>query len=923
MKVTWNTPAGDLGILTERQLVEIPLSAVSDNGRPVNFSLIAGQLPRGLRLVNNSIKGSPTEVNKFTTSRFVIRADNGIDLEDRTFSLSVDGADLPVWETPEGFLNVGQGENYFVLDNAYVDYQLESYDPDEIAGDVIEYYIPPNGGQLPPGLTLTKEGRIVGFTEAILSIQFSSNVTGAYDTGAYDILPLDKPESKSNGFDTYLYDIQNYDYSEESRVPRRLSRYYSFVVAISDGINEVRRLFRMWVVTEEFLASDNTIVQVDTNLFRADNNKFRTPLWITDSYLGRYRANNYITLYIDVYDPPTLSGTISYLLLDKNPGTYRIKGTDFVDIGYYEISEENPTWRYNLAGVWNATKKYRFGDVVTYKDDNDSTIINQTWLCLQENTNQTPVENSFWTKNNVFPSTGRFTVDRSKWETIVPETLSQLPPGLELDSVSGEIAGRVGYQSAITKNYKFTLRAIDFPLSLGDEILSFRGLWSSRIIYNPNDTIIFLNEIYICLQIHRNRVPNLDPTFWEKATSSSEKTFSVDLIGEIDSSIEWISDRFVGEIKPNQPSRLFLKANSLLYGGRVGYELVSGNLPPGLSLLGTGVIEGKIKQFGDSNGPGLTRFYERDSSIDDSTGSFDYFSSWDGRSTSFDKEFIFSVKARDGANFAESIREFQIRVITDNNKTFANLYLKALQPKNKRLQWFDFITNSNIFRPDEIYRYGDVNYGVQNEIKILIYAGVESVEAVNYVQAMSRNHYNKRIKFGNIKSAKAKDPVTQQTIYEAIYVEIVDEYEKNGKSISEKIELSDTIESKILISYDAIKVDSDIPFASDSDHQRIFPNSIKNMRKRIAAIGERDREFLPLWMRSIQDGGIAETGYVKALTLCYCLPGFSAGIISRINSSGFDFKTLDFEADRYLIDVLDGEIENKYLAFPQRGEKLP
>jgi hypothetical protein len=37
----------------------------------------------------------------------------------------------------------------------------------------------------------------------------------------------------------------------------------------------------------------------------------------------------------------------------------------------------------------------------------------------------------------------------------------------------------------------------------------------------------------------------------------------------------------------------------------------------------------------------------------------------------------------------------------------------------------------------------------------------------------------------------------------------------------------------------------------------------------------------------------------------------------------FDFKTIDFVADRYLIDIIDGQIEDKYLAFPQRGEKLP
>jgi len=113
MAVTWLTPAGDLGTLTERVIIEIPLQASSNVG-PVSYSLISGNLPRGLRLNGNVIKGSPTEVKKYTVSRFVIRASDGEDLEDRTFSIDVDGADIPEWLTPEGFLNVGQGENYFV-----------------------------------------------------------------------------------------------------------------------------------------------------------------------------------------------------------------------------------------------------------------------------------------------------------------------------------------------------------------------------------------------------------------------------------------------------------------------------------------------------------------------------------------------------------------------------------------------------------------------------------------------------------------------------------------------------------------------------------------------------------------------------------------------------------------------------------------
>jgi hypothetical protein len=121
-----------------------------------------------------------------------------------------------------------------------------------------------------------------------------------------------------------------------------------------------------------------------------------------------------------------------------------------------------------------------------------------------------------------------------------------------------------------------------------------------------------------------------------------------------------------------------------------------------------------------------------------------------------------------------------------------------------------------------------------------------------------------------------------------------------------------------LVSYDNIRVDSDIPFVSDSDHQRIFPNSFKNMRSQIKTVGDRERQFLPLWMRSIQTGTFVEPGFVKSIVLCYLKPGFSPAVLSRLKTKNFDFKTMNFTADRYIIDAIGGEIEDKYLAFKQR-----
>jgi len=1402
--ITWNTPQGNLGTKKERETTTIPLSATSDVG-DITYSVIAGSLPRGLRLIGNLIKGSPSEVKSYTTSRFVIRAQDSNDLEDRTFSLSVDGADAPEWITKEGYLQVGSGEAYFVLDNSRVNFQLEAYDTDVIIGDKLEYYLVPMGGQLPPGLSLSRTGVISGFTDPIFAVDYNASLNGGYDTGAFDVTPIDFVEAKSNGFDDYFYDNVTYDYSEPSRSPKRLSRSYSFVIAVTDGANVIRQSFKIYVVTEEFLKADNSIVQISTNVFTADASSDRVPLWITDSNLGRYRSNNYVTLILDVYDPPSLPGTITYFVLPTN--------------------------------------------------------------------------------NDGSPSV--------------------TPPGLELDSVTGELAGTVPYQSKISKTYSFTVEAVNFPSTLYNSGYTLVGNWNTSINYLPDQAVRYLNYIYICTKENRSVIPT-NITYWTKGVSSAAKTFNVEIVGEIESAVSWVTGNDLGTIRPNQASQLFVQAETLLYGGRANYKKISGDLPVGIELLSDGKIQGKIKQFADAVGPGLTRLFDgagapppppnadgrahnplrplvnsvaqpfgrygtaryldgiytmvpgvnprtisnivvaghgedpdptgfsgwlyawgqflthdlefaREGTINidvivpagdteltpgshipvrrnavalgtgpgttvpatpinettgwldasvvygiayppgvpqgptafanpvdlreggqqattgklltslnglyppknisgryfvgdprgnenpdllschvlmirdhnwhvdrisavhpdvdgerlyqrakslviaemqkitydewlpkivgpipawtsfnpnidattkiefsaaalrfghsivsnaldriDETGNVteelaladaffltpaefernggadgfmrklaadvsnkldvhivddlrnllddppaaldlaatniqrgrdlglgtlnqtrialglvpyeqwnqitsdpalqaalstaygdiqnvdlwigglaedrvtgamvgqtfrtilvDQFTrlrdgdqywwenrpwapedralldnttlaglilrntntvrmqpdafvavertdlyngasllaspiivpdpplpsfniTFDGSTTTFDRKFTFVVEASDASGFSKIQREFYFTVTTDSDKTFSNLYLKAFQSKEKRLAWSNFITDANIFKPSDLYRPGDVNFGVQTELKMLLFAGIESAAAEKYISAMGHNHYRKQILFGDIKTAKARDPDTQETIYEVVYVDIKDDLEKEyyvpivldpalyilgarlvgRQSISEVVDLPNNINSPVLVSTSEIKIDSDVPLVSDRDHQRIFPNSIYNMRNRLSEIGERDRTYLPLWMRSIQDDASYETGYVKGLILCYTLPGKSQDIVARIQAKtnyasrgewsntiayqindsviyagnywtcikenlntvpsagiywieNFNFSNINFTADRYLIDILDGEIEDKYLAFPQRGEKLP
>jgi len=264
-----------------------------------------------------------------------------------------------------------------------------------------------------------------------------------------------------------------------------------------------------------------------------------------------------------------------------------------------------------------------------------------------------------------------------------------------------------------------------------------------------------------------------------------------------------------------------------------------------------------------------------------------------------------------------------------------------------------------------------------------MYAGIESVSAEQFIQAISRNHSRKKLRFGTLRKAVGKNPVTQEVEYEVVFIDVIDELEKDKISISSVVELPDYINSPVQVSQNNITVDSgnqsnyvDWNYkVSDSDTRRVFPNSFRNMRSRIKNVGETNSTFLPLWMRSIQSDEdktvFVEPGYVKCLVLCYTKPGEADKIISKIKlrtdyasrgtwlssvtyqtgdsvlykgfyytaikagvnqipdisssfwNLNFSFKLLNFEIDRYSIDFINGKDEEQYLPFPTNGLVTP
>ena len=778
----WTQRSGySFGSFQERTMFNEQLPVTNDNG--VTYSIISGHLPNGLRISDNNIIGTPYEVPRNTTFTFCVRASLNGSISDRTFTIEIINADGPEFVTSAGELPIGPSEQLFTLDSTYIDFQIEVTDLNLSATQHLSFFISKDDGELPPGLVLTTDGRIVGFVQPALSIK-PSDGSGTYDESIYDAVAYDFAFRPTNGYDSYIYDTVFFDYNIPSNPPKKLNRNYEFNVSVSDGDVVVKRKFDIFVVGDDYFRADNTYL---SGVFTADVTYLRKPIWLTASYLGTFRANNYITIPIQTYDTDNIINSLDSL---------------------------NPD-----------------------------------------------------------------------------HTASELPPGMAFDEETSEIYGFVPYQPAITKTYKFTITSTRFSDKL--------------------------------------------------ETASSSRTFTINVIGEIDSIITWSTGADLGGINANFVSTLSVKAVSSVPGATVLYSLTSGLLPPGLSLDLDGEIVGKVNQFSDSTHFGLTRFY-------DTVNGDKIITTFDGNTTTIDRVYTFTVEARDQYGISAITRAFTITVDTPNTITYSNIRVKpflkntidawATDSKSQRDRFKEFINDTNIFTPNSVYRTNDANFGLQTDLSMIIYAGIETTVAAAYVGAIGLNHKRKRFQFGSIKKATAYVPGTKNEVYEVVYLEMIDPLEPKGKRLPNVIKhlgtenvnltvdsnnafwstaINDmTVDSQYSSRPDPIvTVDSQGYFASNPNPNTYFPSSVTNWQERISSIGATERNYLPLWMRTIQPGSKSELGFQLAVPLCYCKAGTADDIILNIKHSGFDFSLIDYTVDRYIIDAVEGATADKYLVF--------
>jgi hypothetical protein len=349
---------------------------------------------------------------------------------------------------------------------------------------------------------------------------------------------------------------------------------------------------------------------------------------------------------------------------------------------------------------------------------------------------------------------------------------------------------------------------------------------------------------------------------------SAPYNYSITFIGPISTSIVWLTDSNLGVIANGSTSRLYVEAVATS-GLVLQYQLASGTdsqLPQGLTLLPNGLIVGRVSFNTFALDLGTTTF--------------------DQGTTTFDMTFTFTVNAFSVNGFISVFKTFTIVVDRVYNEPYNNLYIECMPPRDDRLLISNLLQNQQIFPNNLLYRPDDPNFGLSTGPVYRHAYGLRAATLDAYVESLELNHYWKNLVLGNIKTARALDPVTGETIYEVVYSEVIDNLvNPEGVSVSKIVPLAYPIDPNTLQEIDVV-----------------YPNPFTAMRDQVIDTVGQVSNVLPEWMLTEQSDGTI-LGFRPAWIIAYTIPGAAGQIAYNITSAiGTDLNLVDFEADRYELD---------------------
>jgi len=350
--------------------------------------------------------------------------------------------------------------------------------------------------------------------------------------------------------------------------------------------------------------------------------------------------------------------------------------------------------------------------------------------------------------------------------------------------------------------------------------------------------------------------------------------FTITLEGDIDTNVTWLSDTNLGTLDNGETSTLYVAATHVI-GETLYYRLNPGSnsrLPQGLALLETGEIAGRVSYQTFSLDSGTTTF---DKNIQTRLTS---------NETTWDRRFTFTVEAYNADGQISVTKDFIIDLNRKYDKPCQCLRLEAFLSDNDRESINNLLHNRDIFRSEWIYRANDPWYGVRKKVWYEHAYGMEPSLFSEYLTAVEKNHYNKQIILGEIKTARALDN-DGNVLYEVVYSQIIDDQVNNN---------NESVAKEVTLKYPINKDDS-------TEITTVYPNSLENMREQVVSEIGQIAPILPRWMLSKQENG-SILGFTRAWVIAYTKPGRSKQIKYLIdNYNGIALNKINFEADRYVL----------------------
>lgn len=900
----------------------------------LEFTHISGDLPLGIQVNRiGKLQGVPLSErgpDQNVEYTFTIRARNTTtnEVADRTFSLTVTNISPPVIIPRDVDLGI-------YLDGEEFNLQLEAVEFNPSASLIWEL----KSGELPPGITLSSAGLISGYllpiTENLEGIVPGWDRTG-WNLRSWDFAP--GTISKTFVFSIEVFDGANYDLTsyritvfprdsltadnDELKVdttyiraeqtetrhtpiilttqsdltPVRQSSYFSFQVEAIDLDNDVLQYtvasLASGAFDEQTLIGESdpyiTSVPVSGNLFAG-----MYPLTsvteideldeTSENIVDFTKVNLVNGDAIKVLDTSGFwqEATVNNFTTVRLSGNVRVSGNvgDFLN---QPLSGANAV----VTGFSTTTGVIVFGGNVIYANPGDfitqpSTGANATVAEAVSNgqaARVTYTAGNFTTTGgniqingsnvNVYPTSITCQTDVSAsyltTETFVMNTTagwcfvnsantlsiatSITSVGVILGSASTE--GTIGFDEG-----RFDQGAIALPSGLSLE--PDTGWITGQL---PSQTI---NEV-----VYTFEVSVFKDLYPEYVTS---RLYNLTVLGDLYNRIDWITPVDLGTIQNGDISDLMVQALSTR-DKPLFYRLEPNTykrLPQGLLLTSSGLITGRVsfEMFG----------------LDGGTTTID------NNATEFDNFYTFTVEAADYDRTIASSRTFTLRVIRRNVSPYEDLYLRAMLSQEQRTRFLEIITDRRVFPINLIYRNEDPFFGLAKDIRTLFLPGVVASKLSEYADAVLNNHFNKRIGFGEIKTARALDENFQPK-YEVVYIELKDDNTTaDGLWPAQEIDLSGIIDTPY---YDLM----------GNIYTTAYPNAFDNMQTEVLnSIGYENKGALPDWMTSRQENGRV-LGFKRAVVLAYTVVGGSKTIAYRLTQNGFNFNQLDFTVDRYQVD---------------------